>query len=59
MPEEKIEEKSPAKKPAPVPKGRAVLARVTLLDGSLLDISLDVSRTLLSPMSCSISSCIT
>lgn len=45
MPEEKIEEKSPAKKPAPVPKGRAVLARVTLLDGSLLDISLDVSRT--------------
>lgn len=43
MPEEKIEEKSPAKKAAPVPKGRAVLARVTLLDGSLLDISLDVS----------------
>lgn len=43
MPEEKIEEKSPAKKAAPVAKGRAVLARVTLLDGSLLDISLDVS----------------
>lgn len=43
MPEEKTEESSPAKKVVPVPKGKAVLARVTLLDGSLVDISIDVS----------------
>ncbi|XP_054274134.1 protein 4.1 homolog isoform X3 [Macrosteles quadrilineatus] len=41
MPEEKTEESSPAKKVVPVPKGKAVLARVTLLDGSLVDISID------------------
>jgi hypothetical protein len=43
MPEEKTEEGSPAKKAA-VPKGKAVLARVMLLDGSMVDISIDVSQ---------------
>lgn len=43
MPEEKNDEISPAKKTAPVTKGKTVLARVTLLDGSLIDINLEVN----------------
>ena len=34
---------SPSKKKAPVSKGKLVLARVTLLDGTLLDINIEVS----------------
>ncbi|KAG8324949.1 hypothetical protein J6590_079166 [Homalodisca vitripennis] len=41
MPEEKTDETSPAKKATPIAKGKTVLARVTLLDGSLVDINLD------------------
>jgi hypothetical protein len=33
---------SPSKKKTPVSKGKLVLARVTLLDGSLLDINIEV-----------------
>lgn len=35
---------SPSKKKAPVSKGKLVLARVTLLDGSLLDVNIEVRR---------------
>lgn len=44
MPEGKIEEVSPAKKPVIVAKGKTVLARVTLLDGSIVDINLEVIK---------------
>jgi hypothetical protein len=33
---------SPSKKKTPVSKGKLVLARVSLLDGSLLDVSIEV-----------------
>lgn len=33
---------SPSKKKTPVSKGKLVLARVTLLDGSLLDVNIEV-----------------
>lgn len=33
---------SPSKKKAPVSKGKLVLARVALLDGSLLDVNIEV-----------------
>ena len=35
---------SPSKKKTPVSKGKLVLARVTLLDGSLLDVNIEVRR---------------
>lgn len=44
---------SPSKKKTPVSKGKLVLARVTLLDGSLLDVNIEVRRymTLISVLS--------
>jgi hypothetical protein len=35
---------SPSKKKTPVSKGKLGLARVTLLDGSLLDVNIEVRR---------------